>query len=134
MPIEYQRKMIPRAKELRKDMTPQEKKLWYDFLNNFPVRFQRQKTIGSFIADFYCYRAKLIVEVDGQQHYTAQGMAYDLERSAILDRYGLKVIRFTNREIDRQFMTVCAKIEQAVNERMKEPGLCCLSEGEFAER
>ena len=97
MPIEYQRKMIPRAKELRREMTPQEKRLWYDFLCDYPVRFQRQKTIGSFIADFYCFRARMIVEVDGIQHYTKQGRAYDLERSAILDRYGLKVIRFTNR-------------------------------------
>ena len=76
----------------------------------------------------------ICVEVDGSQHHSAQGKAYDLERSAILDRYGLKVIRFTNREIDRQFMTVCAKIEQAVNERMKELYHCCLSEGDFAER
>lgn len=134
MPIEYQRKMIPRAKELRREMTPQEKRLWYGFLCDYPVRFQRQKTIGSFIADFYCFRARMIVEVDGIQHYTKQVRAYDLERSAILDRYGLKVIRFTNREIDRQFMTVCAKIEQAVNERMKELCHCCLSEGDFAER
>ena len=117
MPVEYQRKMIPRAKELRKNMTPQERRLWYDFLCDYPVRFQRQKTICSFIADFYCFRAKLIVEVDGAQHFTNQGRAYDLERSAVLDRYGLKVIRFTNDEIEKQFLTVCGRIDKAVRER-----------------
>ena len=117
MPIEYERKMIPRAKELRKTMTPQETKLWYGFLRNYPIRFQRQKTISSFIADFYCFRARLIIEVDGAQHYTDQGKAYDLERSAILDRYGLKVIRFTNREVDEEFQRVCLRIALEVMER-----------------
>ena len=103
---------------MRKEMTLQEKRLWYDFLCDYPVRFQWQKTINSFIADFYCYQARLIIEVYGTQHHTNQGKAYDLERSAILDRYGLKVIRFTNQEIDRQFMTVCAKIDRTVHERI----------------
>ncbi|MBR5225716.1 MAG: endonuclease domain-containing protein [Clostridia bacterium] len=120
MPIEYERKMIPRAKELRKTMTPQETKLWYGFLKNYPVRFQRQKTISSFIADFYCFKAKLIVEVDGAQHYTAQGKAYDLERSAILDRYGLMVIRFTNQEVEEHFQSVCTRIARTVSARMCE--------------
>ena len=120
MPIEYQRKMIPRAKELRKALTPQEKKLWYDFLSNYPVRFQRQKTISPFIADFYCYRARLIIEVDGAQHYTPQGKAYDLERSAILEQYGLKVLRISNHDVDRHFQSVCSIIAQTVTERLKE--------------
>ena len=118
MPIEYERKMIPKAKELRKAMTPQETKLWSGFLKGYPVRFQRQKTISSFIADFYCFKAGLIVEVDGAQHHTAQGKAYDLERSAILARYGLKVIRFTNQEVDEQFQRVCMQIAQTVTQRM----------------
>ena len=118
MPIEYERTMIPRAKELRKAMTPQETRLWYGFLKDYPVRFQRQKTISSFIADFYCFRARLIVEIDGVQHYTAQGKAYDLERSAILERYGLKVIRFTNQEVEEHFRRVCVSIAQTVEERM----------------
>ena len=118
MPIEYERTMIPRAKELRKAMTPQETRLWYGFLKDYPVRFQRQKTISSFIADFYCFRARLIVEIDGVQHYTAQGKAYDLERSAILERYGLKVIRFTNQEVEEHFRRVCVSIAQTVAERM----------------
>ncbi|MBP3657650.1 MAG: endonuclease domain-containing protein [Clostridia bacterium] len=118
MPIEYQRKMIPRAKELRKDMTPQEKRLWYDFLCHYPLRFQRQKVISSFIADFYCFRAKLVVEVDGSQHETIQGKEYDRMRSSVLERYGLKVIRFTNDEVDNHFRSVCCRIEAAAAERV----------------
>lgn len=110
MSLRYQGKLIPRAKELRRDMTPQERHLWYDFLKDYPVRFQRQKTIDFFIADFYCASAKLIVELDGSQHFSAQGLAYDEERSAVLGKYGLTVLRFTNTEIDKQFDTVCKKI------------------------
>ena len=118
MPIPYERKLIPYAKKLRKEATPQENKLWYRFLKDHPIRFQRQKTIDSFIADFYCYQAKLIIEIDGQQHYTSQGSAYDRNRTAILMRYGLEIIRFTNREIDQQFLTVCSQIDQVVNQRL----------------
>ena len=121
MPIPYERKLIPYAKKLRKKATPQEDKLWYRFLKDYPIRFQRQKTIDSFIADFYCYQAKLIVEIDGQQHYTAQGSAYDRDRTVILMRYGLKVIRFTNQEIDQQFLSVCSQIDQAVHQRLLPP-------------
>ena len=118
MPIPYERKLIPYAKKLRKEATPQEDKLWYRFLKDYPIRFQRQKTIDSFIADFYCYQAKLIVEIDGLQHYTAQGSAYDRDRTGILMRHGLEVIRFTNQEIDQQFLTVCSQIDQVVNQRL----------------
>ena len=76
MSLPYKNKLIPRAKELRKNATRQENHLWYDFLRSYPVRFQRQKTIGSFIVDFYCHAAKLVIELDGSQHYTDQGVAY----------------------------------------------------------
>ena len=118
MSIEYQQSMIPLAKELRRDMTQQEKKLWFYFLRGYPIRFQRQKVISSFIADFYCFRAKLVVEVDGSQHETIQGKEYDRMRSSVLERYGLKVIRFTNDEVDNQFRSVCSRIEAAVAERI----------------
>lgn len=118
MPIPYERKLIPYAKKLRKDATPQEDKLWYRFLKDYPIRFQRQKTIDSFIADFYCYQAKLIIEIDGQQHYTSQGSAYDRDRTAILIRYGLEVIRFTNLEIDQQFLLACSQIDHVVHQRL----------------
>lgn len=119
MPLPYQRKLIPRAKELRREATKQENHLWYDFLRAYPIRFQRQKTIDSFIADFYCYRAKLIVELDGAQHFTSQGTAYDQERTAILQRYGLEIIRFTNREVDESFASVCTEIDKRVKQRVQ---------------
>ena len=119
VPLPYQRKLIPRAKELRREATRQENHLWYDFLRSYPIRFQRQKTIDTFIADFYCYRAKLVIELDGAQHFTSQGTAYDQERTAILQRYGLEVIRFSDREVDEQFASVCTEIERRVRKRMQ---------------
>ena len=117
MSLTYNRNLIPRAKELRKNMTPQEKHLWYDFLSRYHPRFQRQKTIGSFIADFYCHAARLVLEIDAGQHYTEAGRARDAERTAILEGYDLQVMRFTNLEIDRQFEAVCIAIDNAVKER-----------------
>ena len=117
MSLPYKSKLIPRAKELRRNATPQERHLWYDFLRDFPVRFQRQKARDTFIADFYCHAAKLIIEFDGSQHYEPQGIAYDEERSAALSKYGLTVLRFSNREIDREFPAVCEQIDRTVRER-----------------
>ena len=119
MSLPYQGKLIPRAKELRKDATKQENHLWYDFLRSYPVRFQRQKTIDHFIADFYCHAAKLIIELDGSQHYEEQGIERDKERTAILEQYGLNVIRFSNLEIKQNFQGVCTAIDLAVKERMR---------------
>ncbi len=120
MSLPYQGKLIPRAKELRKEATKQENRLWYDFLRGYPVRFQRQKTIDSFIADFYCRAARLVIEVDGSQHYDEQGLAYDKERSAIFAEYGVKVIRFSNMEIEKNFQEVCNAIERETKKRMQE--------------
>lgn len=121
MSLPYQGKLIPRAQELRKKATKQENHLWYDFLRDYPVRFQRQKTIDSFIADFYCHTARLIIELDGSQHYEEQGIERDKERTAILEQYGLKVIRFSNLDVDRNFSGVCTSIDLAVKERMNMP-------------
>lgn len=118
MSLPYQGKLIPRAKELRKDATKQENHLWYDFLCRYPVRFQRQKTIDHFIADFYCHAAKLIIELDGAQHYDEQGLARDKERTAILAEYGVKVIRFSNLEIEQSFQEVCSAIDLEVRKRV----------------
>ena len=114
MSLPYKNKLIPRAKELRKNATRQENHLWYDFLRSYPVRFQRQKTIGSFIVDFYCHAAKLVIELDGSQHYTDQGVAYDEERSRALSKFGLTILRFSNLDIDRNFNGVCEAIHEAV--------------------
>ncbi|MGN1349080.1 MAG: endonuclease domain-containing protein [Acutalibacteraceae bacterium] len=118
MPLPYKSELIPVAQELRKNATRQEKHLWYDFLNKYPVRFQRQKAISGFIVDFYCFKAQLVVEIDGSQHHTESGEAYDKERTAILEGYGLKVIRFSNEEIDKHFDFVCKKIDAEVKKRL----------------
>jgi len=111
-------KMLDRARELRREMTPQERRLWYCFLRDYPVRFYKQRIIESFIVDFYCAQARLVVEVDGSQHYTEQGECYDHERSCIIQQYGLRVIRFSNREVDQSFDAVCQAIDIAVKDRL----------------
>ena len=114
MSLEYNKKNITLAKNLRKNATKQENHLWYDFLSKYKVRFQRQKAIDNFIADFYCDKAKLIVEIDGSQHYTADGKEKDEFRTEILEGYNLKVIRFTNRQLDTNFRGVCEYIDKIV--------------------
>lgn len=114
MSLDYDKNNITLAKNLRKNATPQENHLWYDFLANYEIRFQRQKAIDRFIADFYCHRAKLIIEIDGSQHYTEAGEQKDEFRTEILEDYGLKVIRFTNRQIRENFQGVCEYIDAVV--------------------
>ena len=107
------------ARMLRKNMTRHEKHLWYDYLKQYPVRWYKQRIIESFIVDFYCSNAKLVVELDGSQHYTEQGLEYDRERSLYLEAYGLMVLRFSNDDIDKNFEGVCMEIDRVVKERMK---------------
>ena len=114
MSLTYNGNNIPRAKNLRKNATPQEKQLWYDFLSKYEIRFQRQKAIDHFIADFYCHRAKLVIEIDGSQHYTPDGKDYDNFRTEILERYDLTVIRFTNKQVALNFDGVCLYIDKIV--------------------
>jgi len=114
MSLDYNEKNITLAKNLRKNATPEENHLWYDFLSSYEVRFQRQKAIGDFIADFYCHKAKLIIELDGSQHATEQGIRKDIVRTDILESYGLKVIRFTNNQINNNFRGVCEQIDRIV--------------------
>jgi very-short-patch-repair endonuclease len=106
------------ARQLRKEMTPWERKLWYLFLKDYSVRFQRQKCIDSFIADFYCFRAKLVIELDGGGHYDPDSKQRDLQRTKILEQYGLKVIRFCNTDIDNNFYGVCTVIDDEVKNRL----------------
>lgn len=116
MSLPYEQILIPRAKELRKNATPQENHLWYDFLKNYPVRFQRQKVIGNYIVDFYCHSAKLVIELDGSQHYEDTMKDYEERRTRFLEQQGLKVLRFTNLDVVRHFEEVCGMIVKTVEE------------------
>ena len=116
--IEYNKNNIKSAKELRKNMTPWERKLWYEFLRNYPIRFQRQKAIDEYIADFYCARARLIIELDGGGHYTEEQMEYDRERTAKLKSHMLSVLRFSNYEVDKNFYGVCEAIDREVRKSL----------------
>ena len=107
------------AKMLRKEMTPWERTFWFCFLKDYPVRFQRQKCIDSYIADFYCFRAKLVIELDGSGHYDPQKIKSDKKRTEIIEGYGLKVIRFCNTDIDNNFYGVCTVIDNEVKQRLK---------------
>ncbi len=117
MPLPKNNKLLPRARELRKDMTQHERKLWYLFLRRYPVKIYKQRIINNFIVDFYCYEAKLVIEVDGTQHYMEKAAARDLERDQALKNLGLFVLRFSNYEIDAQFDSVCEQIDLTIRER-----------------
>ena len=106
------------ARELRKEMTPWERKLWYRFLKDYPIRFQRQKCIDNYIVDFYCFRGKLVIELDGGGHYNPESQEKDAMRTKKLEEYGLKVIRFCNLDIDRNFYGVCTVIDKEIKSRI----------------
>ncbi len=120
MSLDYNKKNIILAKNLRKNATTQENHLWYDFLSKYEIRFQRQKAIDNFIADFYCHKAKLVIEIDGSQHRTEKGKEKDEFRTSVLEEYGLKVIRFTNRQIDDYFDAACKYIDSVVKQSLQE--------------
>ena len=98
MQPKHNKHLIPLAKQLRKEMTKEERRLWYDFLRSYPVRFSRQKVLGKYIADFYCAEAKLVIEPDGSQHYEDRNAKKDADRTAFLEGYGLRAIRIPNNE------------------------------------
>ena len=106
--------LAQRARELRKNATRHENHLWYDFLRTYPVQFKRQSVIFSFIADFYCPAARLVVELDGSQHFTEDAQEYDKARTEVIEMLGIRVLRFTNDDIDRHFRDVCDTIDRAV--------------------
>ena len=118
MTIPKDNSQLENARRLRREMTPHERKLWYLFLRKYPAKIYKQRIIGRFIVDFYCASAKLVIEIDGSQHYEPQGMAYDEERSVFLSSLGLEVLRFSNRDIDREFRGVCEQIDIAIQSRL----------------
>ena len=120
MQSKHNKQLLPLAKQLRKEMTKEERHLWYDFLRNHPIRFSRQKVLGKYIADFYCAAARLVIELDGSQHYESINQSKDLERTAFLEGYGLTVLRIPNNEVSQNFPGVCAYIDAAVKQSLSQ--------------
>ncbi len=121
MERKYNANLIDNAKSLRKGMTKEERHLWYDFLRTYPVKFRRQSVINKYIADFYCPEAKLIIELDGSQHFEEEGLEYDEKRTSFLEQYGLTVIRVANNMINKQFRVVCEYIDNYVRQIIQSP-------------
>jgi len=117
MIMEQNKELKISARTLRKNMTKEESCLWYQCLCGAKYRFRRQYVIGNYIVDFYCHQAKLVVELDGSQHYDSAGKEYDQKRTAYLESQGLKVIRFSNLDVIRRFRDVCEAIYQTVEAR-----------------
>ena len=110
----YNSHLKENARRLRKNMTRQEKHLWYDFLRTYPVKWYRQRAIDRYIADFYCSKAHLVIELDGSQHFTEEGIEYDKVRNEVIERYNLKILHIPNIDIDRKFNGVCEMIDNEV--------------------
>ena len=109
--MERNGKLKANAQLLRKGMTKEETKLWYQFLCRYPLRFRRQYVIGNYIVDFYCHQAKLVVELDGSQHCAPKEKEYDRKRTEFLQSQGLRVLRFSNLDVMRQFQGICEEID-----------------------
>jgi very-short-patch-repair endonuclease len=112
--VPYRRSLTSRARSLRGDQTPAERKLWYEFLRELPQKFTRQKPLGTYVADFYCSRQRLVIELDGDSHFTAGAEKYDATRTNELGLLGLRVLRFTNAEVMETFEGVCLQIKEAL--------------------
>jgi len=108
----YSRALIPRAREMRTNMTEPEKRMWYQCLKHLPYRFRRQRPFGPYIVDFYCAALKLVVEIDGESHTTDDAIAYDTERTAFLEALGLRVIRLSNLEVMENIEGVFQRLNQ----------------------
>lgn len=121
MPYIQSRQLVPLARELRKNMTPQERDLWYKYLRNHPLKFTRQKVLGKYIADFYCASAKLVIELDGSQHYEEKGLEADRERTDFLKSYGIRVLRIPNNAVTKNLRGVCDYIDGILNRTIPFP-------------
>ena len=120
MDYKHNENLTQNAKELRKNMTKEERHLWYDFLKDYPVRFLRQKVIENYIANFYCAKAKFVIELDGSQHYEEEELKKDEKRTKQLNKFGLKVIRISNNEVNRNFKGVCGYIDMIVEQSLSQ--------------
>ncbi len=122
MDRKHNKDIVPFAKELRKNMTKEERHIWYDFLRAYPVKFSRQKVLGKYVADFYSAQAGVIIELDGSQHYEEFGKQKDKERTEYLEEYGLRIIRIPNNWVNQNFREVCEYIDNAVKDKMRVKG------------
>ncbi len=118
MDRKHNSKMVPFAKELRKNMTKEERHLWYDFLRDYPAKFTRQKVLGKYIADFYCAKANIVIELDGSQHYKKEELKKDEKRTEYIEQYGIKVIRISNIDVLINFEGVCRYIDNEVKQSL----------------
>ena len=120
MDRKHNNKIVPIAKALRKNMTKEERHLWYDFLREYPVKFTRQKVLGKYIADFYCAKANIVIELDGSQHYEDEGIVSDEKRTQYLEQYGIKVIRISNLDVLKNFEGVCMHIDNVIKQSLSQ--------------
>ena len=119
MKYNHNKSLVTVGRMLRKNMTKEERRLWYDFLRGHSVRFIRQKIIGNYIVDFYCAKANLVIELDGSQHYDDIGVSKDEQRTRYLEGQGLKVVRIPNNQVNQEFRAVCEYIDSIVKEALR---------------
>ena len=120
MERKHNSQLTENARILRKNMTKEERRLWYDFLQSYPVRFLRQKVVDGYVVDFYCHKARLVIELDGSQHFSTDGLLKDRIRTEKIEKRNLSVVRIPNNDIHLHFDEVCAYIDRLVNEALAE--------------
>ena len=116
--MQHNSNLTSRAQTLRRNMTKEERRLWYEYLHDYPYRFRRQVTFGNYILDFYCAAARLAVELDGSQHYEPAERLYDERRTEYLNSLGIRVLRFSNLDVLRNLHGVCQQIDRTISERI----------------
>ena len=115
--VPYRLRLKSPSRDLRRNPTRAERKLWYEFLRDLPQKFTRQKPLGGYIADFYCSGQRLVIEIDGDSHFNEAAEHYDARRTAMIETFGLRILRFTNADVMQQFEGVCQRIEAALMEK-----------------
>ena len=121
MDRKHNKSLVNNARLLRKNMTKEERHLWYDFLRTYPIKFERQKILGKFIVDFYCAKAKIIIELDGSQHYEEDSaVERDKARTEYLNQYNLEILRIPNNYINSNFRGVCEYIDIKVRQSLSQ--------------
>ena len=116
--MKHNKRLTQFAQQLRKEMTKEEKQLWYQYLREYPVQFRRQVTCGQYILDFYCAKARLAIELDGSQHFEPEATEKDILRTQYLESLGIFVLRIPNNEIWSNLEGVCQQIDIIVGERL----------------